>query len=531
MDDTEKTIARSKALQELKDPWNELHKDLTDHILPRKNNIYPDGQRGSRRTSQLFDSTAVYCNGIFAAGLFGGLSNPYQPWFKLGLDDPDLTKFHPVKEWLDIVEKTFYRGFRLSNFYSETHEGFLDMGCVGMPVVYMTRSPKTLFRFSARHISEVCVAENENHEVDTVYRKYPYTVRQAVHKWGGKAGEKARKLAKDKPDTQLTILEAVHPRKDRNPYKIDKSNMPFASLNIILTHEHMIEASGYHEFPFAVPRWSKASNEVYARSPGSNMLSEIFTANNIRKTALKAGHKGVDPPIFLPDEGFTGGKIDLRPGAVNFYRMGKGDVVIPPVSGNVNLATSQLEDSRAAIREGFFTNIFLALLQKTNITATQTMEIVGEKNMVLLGPSLTRIITEYYDPIFARGMGILARDQRIPPPPAELKDREWKVEYISSLAKAQKAYENSGIMETYNFAGLLAQNNPNVMDNLNDDENLRHVADLNNVPIKGLNSVAQVKKMRRARIEAQQDRADIEDAGDLAGIAQTLAKAGKEARV
>ena len=528
MDNLEKTVSRSKALQEIKAAWTPLHKDLTDYILPRKNHIYDSESRGQRRTSKVYDSTAIYANRILAAGLLGRLSSPYQPWFRIGLDDPDLARHYTVRPWLEFVENVFYKGFRISNFYSEIHEAYLDMGCVGMPGFYMTRDPDTIFRFSARHISELCVAENRNHVIDTVYRTYPYTAKQAVNKWGAKAGEKILQLYNKKPDARVKILEAVEPRNDRDPRKLDRLNMPYKSLTIDLTHEHMIAASGYHEFPYAVPRWAKSSNEVYARSPGSDVLSEIITANNVRKTAMKAGQKGVDPPIFLPDEGFTGGTVNLTPGSVNFYRMGKGDIVIPPVSGNVPLATQQLEDSRAMIREGFYVNLFLALLEKTNITATQTLEIADEK-MVLLGPTLTRLLTEGFDPIFHRGMGILVRDRRIPPPPPEHRGTGGEIEYFYTLAKAPVEKEHPGIAATNNFAAFLAEHNPSVMDNLNDDENLRRVAELNDMPTRGLRPPEQVKQMREARVQAEDEEVDKEDAASLAGVMQTLAKAGKEA--
>ncbi|MBW1989418.1 MAG: head-tail connector protein [Deltaproteobacteria bacterium] len=518
---------RFEQLAEIRTPWESLWQDCADYVLPRKNDITTEQTQGRRRNTKVYDSTAINANRILAAGLQGGLSSPSRPWFRLGLEDEDLVQFDPVKTWLETVERIFTQTFYRSNFYTQIHECYLDLGAFGTPCVYVEHDPRKALRFGARHIAEIFIAEDALGRVDTVFRRFGnFTARQAVQQWGRSVGENIWELAEKKPDQKVKILHAVFPRHDRDPHHPDRKNMPWASIYMDLEHRHIIHEGGYEEFPFMVARWSKNSNEVYGRSPAMDMLPEIMTLNEMRKTVLKAGHKQVDPPIFLPDDGFLGGKVRMTPGSVNYYRS-DGKIFVPNFGLNVPLGEAMLEDSREQIRAGFFTDLFLAIIKKRNMTATEVQEI-GQEKMLLLGPTLGRLLTEIFDPLFDRAFAILARHGYLPPPPAELQGRNLHVEYISPLALAQKANEMDAIAQTYQFADLRAQFNPEILDNLDDDANIRKIAELSGMSLSGLRPQAMVRKIREARAQAQAEEMEREAMERNLLMAQAAAGVQKE---
>lgn len=502
--DVETLTKRLATLKAERSTWEPDWQDCADYTLPRKNNISFEVSE-SRRPVRVYDSTAINALRIFAAGLHSGLSSPSQRWFRVELDDRELMDWEPVKRWMEYPQRLFYKAFQRSNFYQEIHEAYQDIGCFGTPCIYAEEDSETLMRFSTRHIAELYAAQDAQGRIDTLFRVFKFTARQAHDEWGGSCGERILEVFEKDPYQKVEILHAVFPRSDRDPTRTDNGNMPFASYYVDVEGRHIISESGYRVFPFMAGRWNKNSNEVYGRSPAMDALPEIMSLNEMRTSILKSGQKAVDPPIWLPDDGYIGmGTVDLTPGAVNFYRADRGQLVVPNLSGNVQLGQQLLEDARAMVREAFYVNLFLAILQKPNMTATEVEEI-GQEKLTLLGPTLGRLLTEIFDPLFRRGWDIMTQHPRLylPPPPRELSGRELKIEYVSPLALAQKTVEALAIQRSYAFAALVMQFSPEVMDNFDHDFNVRHVCDLNGMPLRGVRSLEEVQKRRQQAAEAQ----------------------------
>ena len=69
--------------------------------------------------------------------------------------------------------------------------------------------------FNTLHIAEYFIQENTKGTVDTLYRKYKMTARQAVQEFGeDNLGTKVKEAVKDKPDTQFNFIHAVEPTED-----------------------------------------------------------------------------------------------------------------------------------------------------------------------------------------------------------------------------------------------------------------------------------------------------------------------------
>jgi len=523
----DRITARNTQLEKLKSPWLNILQDCADYVLPRKSEIATQKSPGGRRNTQIYDATAVNSNRIFAAGLFNGLCDPTRVWFRTDIEDQDLKKFPPVKQHLEDLQRLFYLVLSpsRSNFYNEVHEAFLDMGAFGLPVIYQEGDPKRWVRFSSRHISEVKIALDAAGMVDTLFREFRFTLHQAKQAWDYVTDDTEKH-----PDKEIKVLHATFPRESYDPERMDAKNRPYGCVYADLSTKKIIKEDGYYEFPYTTAHWSRSSTEVYARSPAMDALPEIQTANQIRKTIIKAGHRRNDPPIFLPDDGFTGGKIKMTPGAVNIYRAkkGQGDIVIPNLGGDIQSGQVVLQDSREAIREAFFVNFFLALMRKPNITATQAIQIDEEK-MGLLSPMIGRIVG-MFDGMFHRLYGVLGRGGYLPEPPPELEGQELTVKYVGPLAMARQMSEATSILRTYEAAGFIAQADPMVMDNFNDDWNLRRIAEINGMPTEGMNDMDQVQQMRQARFAQEDAQEAAEGAAAAAGAIRDVARAEKDLR-
>ena len=499
-------IARFNHLANERYTWESHWQEIADYVLPRKAEITVKRTPGEKRTRNLYDTTAIRANQILAAGLHGYLTSPGTPWFTLRLQDVDLMESRDVKLWLKDTERKIRAALNFSNFNSQIHELYLDLGAFGTACMYEEEDPARMVRFDTRPIAEIYIAENALGIVDTVFRKFEMTARQAYQRWGDKVSEPIKKaLEKNKPDEKFEFVHAVFPREDYHPRKADAKNMPWASVYVELSTKHLISEGGYHEFPYFVPRWLKSSSEVYGRSPAMTALPDIKMVNEMARTIIKAAQKVVDPPVVLPHDGFLL-PLKLTPGGINYRTSpNPNDRVEPLITGaDIPVGLNYKETRRQAIREAFFVDLFLLLAQrKAEMTATEVLERVEEK-MVILGPTLGRLMAELLNPIITRTFNILSRRGVIAPPPPELEGQEYIIEYVSPLARAQRAAEVGAINRLFLTVLPLIQLQPTVLDNIDGDRVVKHVADAIGAPPEILRSDREVQQMRQERINQLQ---------------------------
>jgi len=112
------------------------------------------------------------------------------------------------------------------------------------------------------------------------------------------------------------------------------------------------------------------------------------------------------------------------------------------------------------------------------------------------------------------------------------------VVYEGPLAKAQRIQQVEGMERLNVFVATAAELKPEVIDNLDFDEEVRIAADILGVPVKVVRDRAEMQAMREARAEQQAQQAQMEmfrEDAAAAGKAAPLLKAlqvgnGREGR-
>ena len=524
--DVQFLIKRQEALEGERVVWESHWQEIAEYMVPRRAEITTKSFKGSKRRKDIFDSTAIRANNILAAGMHGQMTSPSMPWFTLRMEDPDLMKREGVRIWLKYVEKALYAAFNGSNFNSTIHEDYLDLGPFGTSCLYEEADAENMVRFDCRPISEIYIAEGNNGRIDTVHRKFTITARQAFQRWGEQAGENALKFMNEKqePEHELEFLHAVYPRDDFDPRSMHKKDKPFASIYIELDKKEMIGGEGgYDEIPYFVTRWLKSSNEVYGRGPGMEVLPDVKMVNAMAKTILRAGQKMVDPPLVLPHKAFI---LPLRttPGS-NIFRdtLNPNDKVEPlETKGNIPIGLDLKQERRKNINEAFFVDLFLMLAEKPQMTATEVLERVEEK-MIVLGPMVGRSTVERYDPMIKRTHNILARQGKIPPRPPELENEDPRIEYVSPLARAQKMWEVNATTKWISQMAPLGEVKPQIFDWIKEDGMVNYIGDCLGIPPEARNTEKGVEEIRAARAQKEKEQ---EAMNQLLELAEMMKKSG-----
>jgi len=501
---------RVDALASDRGTWEVNWQEILDYVMPRKADVVTLRTKGEKRTEVLFDSTAITANNLLAASLHGTLTSPSLPWFSIKLRDEDLNKNRDVQLWLEDTARRMYDTFNENNFNTEVHELYLDLCSIGTAAIFVEEGNKGFntdgIHFNTLHIAEYYIQENINGKVDTLYRKYKLTARQAIQEFGEKnVGEKILQAAKEKPDQKFNFIHAVEPTNDyERATGKSSTRLPFHSCHVCEEDKMVVRTGGYNEFPYLVPRWSKATGEIFGRSPSYNALPDIKTLNKAVEIGLKAWAKAIDPPLLVQDDGVVG-RVRMTPAGITVIR---NDGAVKPLQIGSNWQITDMKENqlRTAIRQAYYSDQ-LQLQEGPQMTATE-VQVRYELMQRLLGPTLGRFQTEFLNPLIERVFGIMYRAGALNNPPSEIGDTKIDVEYVGPLARSQRMEEAVAIERLYQLAMNIGQVDPAIMDNIDHDEAIRMRAKLLGVPktiMKDINDVNEVREQRAMQQQAMQE--------------------------
>ena len=523
---TKDLLKRFGKLVTQRQTWESHWQEVADYMMPRKADVTKQRSKGDKRSELIFDSSPLHAVELLSASLHGMLTNPSTPWFSLRFKNVDTGDADEANEWLQDTTEKMYDAFNRSNFQQEIFELYHDLITFGTASMFIEEDADDIVRFSTRHIGEIYISENNKGRIDTVFRKFKISARAAIQQFGEKnVSNTLRGVAMKDPYEEVTILHVVYPRENYDPKKKDAKNMPFASCYIELDNKHEISQSGFNEFPYVVPRYLKASFEIYGRSPAMTALPDVKMLNEMSKTTIKAAQKQVDPPLLVPDDGFI---LPVRtvPGGLNFYRAGTRDRIEPlNIGANNPLGLNMEEQRRNAIRDTFYVNQ-LMMQNGPQMTATEVVQ-RNEEKMRLLGPVLGRLQSELLRPLIDRTFAILLRKKIFRQAPQFLAGQDIQIEYVSPLAKAQRSSELQSVMRAIEIFGSLSKISP-VFDHIDIDALVTYLADIVGVPAKVLNSQAQVNAIRQKKQQEmmqQQQMQQMQQIAQAGGAVAPLAKA------
>ena len=516
-------IRRSEELFAQLNLWLPTWRDICELVLPRKANLslmhQPSRAQGRTNTERMLDSVAPHALELLSASMQGALTSESIRWFYFRLRGIPYGEDITIDRWLEKSGNTAYDELRQSNFSAEAHEFYTDLGSIGTSAMFIERKepkpgqPWQGLRFKTLPPASYAVAENEDGIVDTLYYKYRYTGRQAAQKFTmANLPEEIRRhvLQGTEVERQFDFINAIFPRTDRwldAGASRAANKKPFASLHVYCGDgAEVVKESGYEEFPFAVGRWTKSSDEVYGRSPAFTILAHLKTLNKLVELKLRALANKVYPPMKVRDQGVLG-VVKLSPGGLTHVR--DMDAVEPLFTdrGGIDAAMLNEKAMQEMVRQGFFTDQ-LQLQEGPQMTAFE-VQVRYELMQRILGPTLGRLNVEFLNPVVTRVFRLLERGNRIDPVPATLMQkmeemgRGFDIEYEGPLQRAQRLGDVVTIQRFLQLALPLFQINPEAADNIDMDAVIRVSARNTGVTPEIIRDKDEMLEMRRVKREAE----------------------------
>ena len=513
-------------LMEQRSTWESHWQECADFMQPRKAEITNERARGDKRNLQIFDATAIHALELLASSLQGMLTSSANRWFSLRYKEDQLNDIDEAKEWLEDVTDKMYTAFARSNFQQEIFEAYHDLITFGTACMMIEGDEDQILRFSTRHIKELYIQENDKGFIDTVYRRFKIPVHAAVEKFGlENLSLETGKLFKKEPFEKIELVHVARPRTIYNENKLDKKNMPFQSIYFEFGSGHIIDIGGFKELPYVVPRYLKASTEIYGRSPAMNALPDVKVLNKMVETAMKAAAKQVDPPLLVPDDSMLS-PIRMSAGSLNYYRSGSRDRIEPLNIGQATTVTLNQENQRREAIQKTFHIDQLMISSQRSMTATEVIQ-RNEEKMRILGPALSRLQSELLQPMILRVFNIMLRNKLFQVAPEVLANQEIDIEYVSPMALAQRSQELQSLVRGLELFTQISQIAP-VQDYIDENGLVKQIINLLGLPAKMIKSDAQVQQVREQRAAAQAQAMQMQQAMQEAQMAKDAAPMVKE---
>jgi hypothetical protein len=483
---------------------------------------------GEKKTQEQIDSTAALALRKFGSITDSLLSPRNTIWHQLTVDNPDLNKVRDVKLWFEEATRRLFKAryATTANFSGQNQQVYKNMGAFGTGPLFIDRLDgkrgERGFRYKALPLGECYLGENHQGVVNRLTRAFPMTVRQYVEKFPNMITKTVQsKMDAKKWDDMVKILHVIKPRTDFDPERLDEKGKEFGSWHVILDDKKVIQEGGFSTFPAPTARFDVAANEIYGRGPAMQVLPAMKTLNAQKRIVLKQGHRTVDPVLLSHDNGIAG--FSMKPGALNPGNVNKdGRSLVQPLPiGRVDIGKDLMDDEREVINDAFFVTLFQILTETPQMTATEVLERVNEKGM-LLAPTIGQQQDEYQGPAIERELDLMVDMQMLPPMPQELVEAEgeFKIVYTSPLAKAQRAQESAGLFRTLeqviNIA--TATGNPEPLDHYDWDVIVPEINDNASVPTRWMLDEEAIAAIRQGRAQEAEDQKQIQAAPSAAAM-------------
>lgn len=548
-------LDRWKVLKNSRSSYNADCEEIARRIFPSYANTFNgpinnmsglDGFGVTRVRAGAYAKDQVDATGSNAlwkfAAVFESLLTPRNSrWHKLVPSDRALLRKRTIQLWFEeLTEHLFaYRDNAAANFAGQRFDTYMSLGAFGTGALFIDSLDKRYgagFRYRACPMGEVHFTENHQGIVDSVYRNFVYTARQAMQKWPKTLPKRIREFAEDpkKAETPFSFVHCVSPREEYDSRRLDITGMAFRSEYIwesLQDESEVLSHDGYHSFPYSISRYITGPGEVYGRSPAMQVLPSLRLLNEQKKTILKQGHRAADPPLLAHDDGVMS-DITITPGGITYGGVNdEGRPLIQPLQvGTPAINKEMMDDERAVILDSFLITVFQLLVETPEMTATEVMERTREKG-VLLSPMMGRQQSEALGPQITREVDLLMMQGLMSPMPDMLRQARgrYSIEYDSPLSRAQKAEEASGLFRSIdyvqNYVGVTGDKRP--LQWIDFDSAFPEVLRISGVPARWISSPEKVAAMREQEQQAAQGQQMVDAAPALAAMAKTATGAAK----
>ncbi len=517
-----------KRAKEMEDVFNIIKPDLqelADYFLPRSVQFLA---RNSRKpvvkNKKIIDSTPLIALRNFSSGMMSGATSPTNRWFKTIFSNNDFSNDYYLRNWCAKQEELTRRILYSSNFYQCLPEIYKQLGVFGFSAIGIEPDFENVVNFKLLPIGSYYYSRNSNGKIDSFCRIYMETAKNIVEKFGSNCPLEILDCAKQNPLKQFELMHFVEKNKYYKEKHLSSKFAKYVSVVILNSKNEFLSIKGFSKFPYVVFESCPPLETDYPQdSPGINAIADVKQLMTMVKEYAKAVKKIVCPTYKGPAS-LKNKKLADVPGAyIEEDENGRGISPVYEVNPKVLELKQEKDELKQLIKEHFYNDLFAMILStaQRGRTATEVNELKEEK-MVLLSPlleqihsALRQILNWICDEQIKVGI--------IEPLKPEYNNFRFEVEFVSSLAQAQKVSNISSMERFTTFVSNMANAiDPVLKSKLNGEKIIEDYAACANISPNQIVPSYELDKIRADLKKAQEQQTQISALKEGSQIIQNM---------
>lgn len=492
----DKEMRRINAAKGNKQLWEDKYRQLYRYFMPDRNTI-DDYSPGQQKDEYVFDSTAVDSLEDYASRMESQLVPPGREWMILesGTDIPE-NKHQEINEKLEIMTNTLFSHINSSNFSSQIHEAFLDLGIsTGAIIVEEGDGIQSSLRFRCVSLSELVLERSARGIVETAWRTITIQAADipAIFPRITMSDNMKRDIVEN-PETDYEFIEGVSLNEDQSSY----TSMVLHPQEKAVVYEEQQESS-----PWIIFRESTIPGETYGRGRAFRCLNDVKTLNRIRENYLR-GLALIGNPIYTAtDDGIINPyTIRLEPNAI--IPVGSNERNNPTLAplqpaGIPDLNQAEMAYLRDNVRRTMLSKPFGQIDETPVRTATEMSIRNADMAQTSIGAS-GRIQAELLERLVARCVYILRKAGKLPE--MRVDGKEVAIKFTSPAARAQDEAE---LATTMRFMEMMTAMPPEIVQQtIKLDKVPKHIADIVGLSSSLLKSDLEIQEEQAEQKQQQQ---------------------------
>ena len=439
MADVKKLIARKDKAQANLHAYHQVLQDAYTYAAPDRG--YFDTLSGGKRTTKIYDSTAILGIGTYADKVQQNLVPPWRKWFTLipGSEIPE-EMHEEIQPALDDITDIMYDHINHSNFNTKINEALQDVAIsVGSITCEEGDGVESSLTFDSDSVEDVYYEESASGILENSFIDFNIRIDQVEETiLGSKLTPKLKsRLTKDE-NAKVELTECIIKNKDK---KYD--HIIFSKEDEEIVYEVVDDSN-----PRIAFREKVTSKGIYGQGRVIQLLTDIKVLNKICEMDLKNAGLAISGVYTATDDGVLNPyNVRLVPGTV--IPVGSNSNQNPSLrplerNGDFQIAQIKIEQKQDLINKTLFGSP-LGEVSRTPVRTLGENQYRQQEAFEMSEAAFSRFQTELLERMIRRMVDVLSKAGKIQP--IVVDGKEITIKFTSPLAKQQDKLDNNTVVE------------------------------------------------------------------------------------
>ncbi len=388
---------------------------LSRRIMPRVTDAIRQVDPSMSRKRDLIDVAAESAL-MLAAAYYSYITPAGQQWVSFSGDKND----DRYERWFGKASETTLAEMSRSNFYAQAHECYISSVIFGSALMLIEDEGGGRCFYRSIPIGTYGWTENHKGDIQTVARRFEYTADQAAGRFGLEALPPRVQQAHAREESRFTekfaFIHLVTPRDGYtagNGLPSSPMELPFASVYMLEGEEyHVVEESGYPEFPYMCSRFLRWPGSVWGYPPACKCLTALASVGKIDNNMDLLSDLAAFPRILKLAEQV--GEIDFRAGGQTVISREAAAAGLPKewgTQGRYDVGQDRIREKEDKIRSAFYVPFLQPISNKEQQMTATEVRALQEEQALSFSPAFAQFVTDL-NPLLYRVFSIMYRAGR-----------------------------------------------------------------------------------------------------------------------